>query len=149
MTQETIKNFIEELLNKLTLPFDSVEVEDNGEQRVFQIKTNESAKLIGSRGDTVRALNHVVKRAFEKKEDDLHFFIDVNGYRTKKIDDLKETAKLLAERARSLKYNVEMTPMSPYERMIVHSALADEPNIATESHGEGRDRRVVIRYVES
>jgi len=148
MTQEIIKNFIEELLNKSTLPFDSVDIEENSGQKVFQIKTKESSKLLGSRGDTIRAINHIVKRSFENKDEDLRFLIDVNGYRIKKIEELKQTAKLLAERARSLKYNVEMTPMSAYERMIVHSALTDEPNVTTESHGEGRDRRVVICFVE-
>lgn len=148
MNQENIKTFIETLLNKISVPFDSVEVEESPEQTVFQIKTQESAKLIGSRGDTIRAFNHIVRKAFEKEEEKPRFLIDVNGYRTKKIEDLKQTAKLLADRARSLKYNVEMTPMSSYERMIVHAALADEPHIETESHGEGRDRRVVIRYVE-
>ncbi|QSH39181.1 KH domain-containing protein [Candidatus Kaiserbacteria bacterium] len=148
MNQEAIKDFIEELLRKAHIEFDSVAIEESEEQTVFQIQTQDSAKLIGSRGDTVRALNHIVKKAFENKEEHLRFLIDVNGYRTKKIEDLKETAKLLAERARSLKYNVEMTPMSGYERMIVHTALADEPNIKTESHGEGRDRRVVISYVQ-
>ncbi|MAZ67261.1 hypothetical protein CL652_00630 [bacterium] len=148
MTQEEIKNFIETLITKAGITFDSIDVEDSSEQLVFQIRTQESAKLIGSRGDTIRALNHIIRKAFEKDEAS-RFMIDVNGYRTKKIDDLKQTAKLLAERARSLKYNVEMTPMSSYERMIVHAALTDEPNITTESYGEGRDRRVVIRYVES
>ena len=147
MNQEAIKNFIKELLDKLKITFDSVVIEENEEQLVFQIHTQESAKLIGSRGDSIRALNHIVKKAFENSKDRVHFLIDVNGYRMKKINDLKESAKILAERARSLKYNVEMNPMSGYERMIVHSALADEPNIRTESHGEGRDRRVVISYV--
>ena len=147
MTQEAIKTFIETLLTKAEIPFDSVEVETSTEQTVFQIQTPESAKLIGSRGDTIRALNHIAKKAFSG-EDQPPFLVDVNGYRTKKIEDLKQTARLLADRARSLKYNVEMTPMSSYERMIVHAALAEEPNIATESHGEGRDRRVVIRYEE-
>lgn len=147
MSSEKIKTFIETLLTKLQVPFDSVAIEGDDEQIVFQITSSDSARLIGSRGDTIRALNHIVKKAFDSE--DMRFFIDVNGYRTKKIDDLKQTARLLAERARSLKYNVEMTPMSSYERMIVHAALAEEPNIATESHGEGRDRRVVIRYVEN
>lgn len=146
MNKEAIKNFIEEILKKAGIAFDSVSLEESDEQTVFQIQSTESAKLIGGRGDTIRALNHIVKRAFENKEENFRFLIDVNGYRLKKINDLKETAILLAERARSLKYNVEMLPMSGYERMIVHSALADEPNIKTESHGEGRDRRVVICY---
>lgn len=149
MTQETIKNFIETLLTKADVAFDSITLDDIDGQTVFQINSEDSAKIIGSRGDTIRALNHIVKRAFEDAEEDTRFIIDVNGYRTKKIQELKKTAKLLAERARSLKYSVEMTPMSSYERMLVHAALADEPNIATESHGEGRDRRVVIKYQES
>ncbi|PCI28836.1 hypothetical protein COB52_03125 [Candidatus Kaiserbacteria bacterium] len=148
MSQEKIKNFIETILTKLDIEFDSVDIENNSEQVVFQIKTNESARLIGTRGDTIRALNYVIKNAFRDSGEDLRFLVDVNGYRTKKIEELKQTAKLLAERARSLKYNVEMTPMSSYERMIVHSALTDEPNIKTESQGQGRDRRVVICFIE-
>lgn len=148
MNKEEIKKFIETLLQKAEITFDSISTEEDNEETVFQIKTPESSKLIGSRGDTIRALNHITKKAFENQDERPRFLIDVNGYRTKKINDLKETALLLAERARSLKYNVEMTPMSGYERMIVHSALSDEPNIKTESHGEGRDRRVVICYEE-
>ena len=147
MEREPIKKFIEELLKKAGIVFDSITIEENNGQTVFQIHSQDSAKLIGSRGDTIRAFDHLTKRVFENSED-FRFILDVNGYRTKKIDDLKETAKLLAERARSLKYNVEMLPMSGYERMIVHSTLTDEPNIKTESHGEGRDRRVVICYTE-
>tara|TARA_B100000745_G_scaffold300609_2_gene255977 strand:+ start:9065 stop:9514 length:450 start_codon:yes stop_codon:yes gene_type:complete len=148
MKQEVIKNFIEQLLTKLSISYESVVCEKNGDQTIFQITTKESAVLIGSRGDTIRALNHIVKKTFDTTEENIRFIVDVNGYRTKKINDLKDTAKLLAERARSLKYNVEMTPMSAYERMIVHSALAEEPHIRTESHGEGRERRVVICFSE-
>lgn len=149
MNQEAIKNFIEDLLKKTTIEFDSVECEETPEQLVFQIHAQDSATLIGTRGETVRALNHIARRAFESNDEQIRFLIDINGYRTQKIEELKTTARTLAERARSLKYNVEMTPMSSYERMIVHSALADEPNIATESQGEGRDRRVVISFVAS
>ena len=144
MTHDDVKTFLETLLNKAGVAFDSIEVSDSSGQLVFQIHTQESAKLIGSRGDTLRALNHIVKKVHEGENN--HFLVDVNEYRTKKIEDLRQTAKMLAERARSLKYSVEMTPMSSYERMIVHAALTDEPHITTESHGEGRDRRVVIKY---
>lgn len=135
------------MLSKADIPFDDITVDEIGGQTVFQIHTPESKKLIGMHGETIRALNHIVKKAAATEEED-RFIVDVNNYRSKKIEELKQTAKLLAERARSLKYNVEMTPMSSYERMIVHSALTDEPNITTESYGEGRDRRVVIKYNE-
>ena len=146
MNTKEIQTFIETLLTKLQVEFDGVEVQTEDGQTVFQITTANSGPLIGNRGETIRALNHIVKKSFDGTDEAVRFIVDVNGYRTKKIEDLRQTAKLLAERARSLKYNVEMTPMSSYERMIVHAALTDEPNITTESHGEGRDRRVVIKY---
>lgn len=148
MTHQQIKTFIEEVLTKIGVVYDAVDIDENNGQTVFQINTSESGKLIGSRGDTIRALNHIAKKAFEGGNEDTRFLVDVNGYRMKKITDLEQTARMLAERARTLKYNVEMTPMTAYERMIVHSALANEPDIRTESHGEGRDRRVVICYTE-
>ncbi len=148
MEHKQIKQFIEELLTKLSVNYESVEIDDGSTQLIFQIQTPESARLIGNRGDTVRALNHIVKKAFESKDTPPHFLVDVNGYRKGKIQTLENTAKLLADRARSLKYEVEMSPMSSYERMVVHSALAQQPNIKTESRGEGRERRVVICFVE-
>jgi spoIIIJ-associated protein len=77
------------------------------------------------------------------------FLIDVNGYRTQKIKDLQNKALMMAERARSLQYDVELSPMSAYERLIVHTTLQDAPNVKTESQGEGRNRRVVIKYSAS
>ena len=53
---------------------------------------------------------------------------------------------MMAERARSLQYDVELTPMSAYERLIVHTTLQNEPHVKTESQGEGYGRRIVIKY---
>ena len=54
----------------------------------------------------------------------------------------------MAERARFFKKDIEMSPMTAYERMIVHSSFSDFPDIETESFGGGRDRFVVIKYKE-
>ncbi len=74
------------------------------------------------------------------------FLIDVNDFRTKQIKDIETKALMMAERARSFQYDVELTPMSAYERLIVHTTLQNAPNVKTESLGEGRGRRVVIKY---
>jgi spoIIIJ-associated protein len=105
---------------------------------------------VGRDGDVVRAFDHLVKKIAEKKtgEDRLQVLIDIDGYRAGLIRELVERSQAMAERAVSFKYDVEMHPMSAYERLIVHTALADTPHVKTESTGEGRDRRVVIRYVE-
>jgi predicted RNA-binding protein Jag len=85
----------------------------------------------------------------ENDAEALHFLVDVNDYRSKQIKDLQTKAVMMAERARSFQYDVELSPMSAYERLIIHTTLADSPNVKTESQGEGRNRRVVIRYVAS
>jgi spoIIIJ-associated protein len=82
----------------------------------------------------------------EATEDEPLFLIDVNEYRSRQIRDLQAKALMMAERARSFQYDVELNPMSAYERLIVHTTLQDAPNVKTESQGEGRNRRVVIRY---
>lgn len=141
---------IEELVKKVVLllgvPVDAVTVENLGGGVVFSIKTTESGKLIGTNGETLSALNHVVKRMIEKSLGDEHITIDVNGYHARKVKALEDQARLVAERARTFRYDVELTPMTAYERMIIHATLKDMPDVETVSHGEGKLRHIVVRY---
>ena len=73
------------------------------------------------------------------------FLVDIDEYRTKHIKELQSKAKMMAERARSFQYDVELSPMTAYERLIVHTALQNEPNVRTESQGEGEARQLVIK----
>lgn len=73
------------------------------------------------------------------------FFVDVNDYQKQKTEELKDAARLSAQRVRYFKKEVAMAPMSAYERRIVHATLAEYPDIATKSEGEGGARRVIIR----
>jgi len=146
MNTDTIKKTLEELLTHLGVAFDEVEVTELFGQPLFRIKTQESKHLIGTRGNTLRALTHIIKNMFRDSADGTRFMIDINDYKTKKITAIQDTAQMLAQRALSLKYDVEMQPMSSYERMIVHNVLTDIEDIETSSIGEGRERRVVIKY---
>lgn len=145
------QKLIESLLTALGVKFDAVEIKDDGltGRTVFVIKSQDSGLLIGDRGETFQALSHLIKRIASKgvEENAVMFAIDVNDYQSSMVDKLKNQAILLANRARDLKSNVEMDPMSSYERLVVHGVLTDQPNIKTESIGEGRDRRVVIKYI--
>jgi len=149
-----IKSTIEEVLRLMKVPFDMVDVLENPHTSSpkFVIKTAESALLIGTRGANLLAFNHLIKRMASKGKEDEEsskFFIDVNNYQEKIEEELKNKAKIMSERAKSFKVDIELEPMSSYERMIIHSSLQDIPDIKTESKGEGRERRVVIKYVES
>jgi len=175
-----IETVIKELLAAMDFPDLSVVRRDTVGQAIFSIQGAADARtLVGMHGDTIHAIDHLVKKIAEKRlpadlpagasakegasgergpdherapaspqtsQGGPMFLVDVDDYRTRQIKDLETKAKMMAERARSLQYDVELTPMSAYERLIVHTALADEPNVKTESQGEGRSRRVVIKY---
>lgn len=151
MNAQSIKNLIEELLRKLTIEFEQVEVVEAGLHGMlqFHIATKDSRLLIGNHGSSLNSLTHIVRQMVRKRLQDGElpsFLIDINRYRTKQVEELLHNANLLAQRARLFKREVEMLPMPPYERMIVHAHFADDPEISTESEGEGKFRRVVIRY---
>ena len=160
-----VQPVLKELLGILGFQDAGIAKEEIAGQVVYSIEAGEAGlALIGQYGDSVQALDLLVKKVVEKKFEDARrkdaseaagverapegslFLVDVNGYRTQKIKDLQAKALMMADRARSLQYDVELSPMSAYERLIVHTTLQGAQNIKTESQGEGRNRRVVIKY---
>ena len=139
-------------MDKLTIE-GQVDFCDDDNQPRFVIKTEEAGILIGESGQHLIALNHIIKKITENRfrNDGLEiipFFLDVNDYQMKKIEELKNMARMSAQRALFFKREVEMDPMSSYDRRIVHSALSGHLDIKTESVGEGLNRRVVIKPTE-
>lgn len=147
-----VEAILTEMLDALGAPYSKITKTDMAGQTVFTIETDDARRLIGMHGDTIHAIDLLVKKILEKRmpagegTETPMFLVDVNDYRAKQIRDLQTKALMMAERARSFQYDVELTPMSAYERLIVHTTLQDAPNIKTESQGEGRNRRVVIKY---
>ncbi|MBI3573945.1 hypothetical protein HY090_02755 [Candidatus Kaiserbacteria bacterium] len=149
MEKDEIENVLRGLLEKMGIALDGLDISEIAGHTLFTIRTKDSGVLIGTGGETLHSLNHVVKRIFEDKssaEDTFRFVVDVNGYHLQHIKMLESQAKMLAERARTFKYDVEMSPMSGYDRMIVHASLTGLPEVATESYGEGKLRHIVIKY---
>lgn len=149
--QVDVEAILKEFLDALGAPYKGISALEVAGQNIYMIEAEDGKQLIGGHGDTIHAIDHIVKKIVEKKlasegTEEPHFLIDVNEYRTRQIRDLQTKAKMMAERARSFQYDVELSPMTAYERLIVHTTLQDEPNVKTESQGEGRSRRVVIKY---
>ncbi len=151
MNETKIKELIGSVIQGMGLSFDSIDAMVDGEsgKTTFVIQSQDSGLLIGDDGETFNSLSHLVRRMAEKIDPEVKFSIDVNDYRSSQIEKLKLKAKMLANRARDMKVSVELEPMSSYERLIVHGALTGEPNITTESVGEGRDRRIIIKYADT
>ncbi len=152
MNQESIQHTIEHLLKIMGIKFETITFLESDNRGSFMIKSPESHLLIGTRGAHLAAFNHIVKRIAAKnvelETDSLNFYVDVNDYHQKLMQEIKNKANILAGRARSFKINIEMEPMSSYERMIVHSFFEGSPDIKTESVGTDSNRHVVLKYIE-
>lgn len=156
-----VESTLKGLLEALGVDYKGIARNEIAGQVIFAIEADDGRQLIGPHGDVIHAIDHIVRKIVEKKlegtreaavegaEPSEHTplpMIDVNDYRSKQIRDLQTKAKMMAERARSFQYDVELSPMTAYERLIVHTTLQGAPNVKTESQGEGRSRRVVIKY---
>jgi len=125
----------------------SVEEGMIGDTSAILIHTQDAGLLIGENGINLLALNYLLRRIIERKfaVTEAQFMIDVNDYQRRRFDELRDKARMGAQRVRYFKKEVTLEPMSAFERRIVHLALQEYPDIETESLGEGPERRVVIR----
>lgn len=155
---EKIKKIIKEFFEKMTaeveiefLPLqESVSVFDGKEEKVYTVSVNLNSKepqlLIGERGQTLLEIQRLLKSILRKEIKEPFFLdIDINDYKKKKIEYLKEMTKTLADEVASTKKEKWLSPMPSYERRIIHMELAGRKDVVTESMGEGPDRKVVIR----
>jgi len=111
-----------------------------------KIKTEEPRILIGQNGQTLAEIQHLLKAILRRRiPEQFYLDIDVNDYKKKKTEYLKETADSLADEVALTKKEKILTAMPAYERRIIHLELAGRKDIATESMGEEPERRVVIR----
>jgi spoIIIJ-associated protein len=151
MDTSAIKTTVEEIFKHLDCTISSCEISEDGGMLWCLVETPDSRFVIGREGETLRSLNHLVRKMIDKnasEEESAKLYIDINGYQKKRFDNLKTTAHMMAERARYFKSNIETEPMPAYERRIIHMFLEDAKNIKTESEGQGQNRRVVIKYVD-
>lgn len=144
-TREKVLEILKSVIEKMGISA-SIDITEYFNSTQFVIRSADARALIGMQGEHLQALNYLTHRICEKiLGADAHFIVDVNDYQKQKIDALQELAKMSAQRVRYFKKDVELEPMSAFERRIVHSALSEYPDIATQSTGEGFNRRVVIR----
>jgi len=101
--------------------------------------------LIGRRGQTLASLQYVVRLIVaEKMKMWVPINVDVAGYKKRRYESLRGLALRLAEQVKSNRRLITLEPMPADERRIIHLALADHPDVDTESTGEGEGRKVAI-----
>lgn len=145
LPRESIISRVSELVHLMGIEA-TIEEGAVGDTTTFTLQTKDGKLLIGEDGKRLSALNHIARRMAEHEHGQVeHFLIDVNDYHRKRFEELRDKAKMGAQRVMYFKKAVALDPMTAFERRVVHLVLQEYPNILTESVGEGAGRKVVIK----
>jgi spoIIIJ-associated protein len=146
--QKIIQQTLEELLLKMEADFNNVTIEEEENVLRVNIESDNASVLIGHHGETIYALQSILKTLVWKKSDNGNFNIvlDIDDYRKRQEDNVVKMADQKAKNVQSGGREETLPPMSPYFRRIVHLFLKENySDLSTESRGEGDQRRVVIK----
>lgn len=109
------------------------------------IEGKDAGTIIGKRGQTLDAIQYLTSLVVNKKREGyVRVVLDAENYRVKREKTLEQLANRLADKVVKTKRNVKLEPMNPYERMVIHATLQNNPKVVTRSEGEEPYRRVVI-----
>ena len=123
----------------------SVTVEETADGPRLNLSGDEAELLVRHRGEPLKALQHIVDMAYGRAlPDDQRVFVDALGYRQGKDIELRHMAKFLAEKAKQTGLDQQLGPLNPYERRLVHLAVAEIPGVTTESVGDAFSKTVLI-----
>jgi len=112
----------------------------------INLKSDQPQILIGEGGQTLAEIQHLLKAILKRKiEENFYIDLDINNYKKKKIEYLKDLAQSVADEVALTKKEKQLPPMLAYERRIIHLELAERSDVTTESLGREPERRVVIR----
>lgn len=140
-----IKDTINEIISKMNTEA-NLEVRRRDNSISITIFSDNNAILIGKNGKNVSALQLLIRQMVNSNlKEPLSIIIDVGNYKEKRARNIEYLAKKLAREAYKTKTEITMDSMNSYERRLVHSALADDKYVYTESIGEEPNRKVVIK----
>ena len=123
----------------------TVHVEESADGPRLNIAGEDAELLVRHRGEPLKALQHVVDMAYGRSlPDDKRVFIDALEYRKGKDIELRQMAKLLAEKVKQTGVDQQLGPLNPYERRLVHITVAEVPGVTTESIGDAFSKTVHI-----
>ena len=141
---ETAKKTLSELLRLLEIEA-SIELKEDSERILLDIKGDGSGLLIGRKGQTLDALEYLVNKIVHKgAEDKKRIVVDTENYRSRREESLVNLAQRLAEKAKRMGRPVTISPMSAHDRRIIHLALQEDKALHTWSTGAGLYRKIII-----
>lgn len=143
-TAEEAKKFLAGVFKGMGLEV-AMEKMTNEERILLNLRGKGLGILIGKHGQTLNALQYLTNLAAGRLYHHRYFVVlDVENYRARREQTLTALARRLADKAKRTGLPVELEPMEPGERRIIHLALQNDPDVVTDSEGEGSYRHVVI-----
>jgi spoIIIJ-associated protein len=112
---------------------------------VLNVEGSDLGVLIGRRGQTLDALQYLTRLIISRQiQSKIPVIVDVEDYKQRRYEDLRTLALNVAEQVKASKRSFRLEPMPAFERRIIHLTLAGDPDLTTESLGEGESRKVVV-----
>ena len=147
-TEEKIETFLKGLLEHMGSKAVPHCVKGEGTTYHVELTGEDLGYLIGRRGDTLDALQHLANYSINRgQEGHLRINVDAEDYRGKREESLRRYARKKAQQVLKARRRTTLEPMNAYERHVIHAALQDMDNITTHSTGTEPNRRIVIEYV--
>ncbi|CCY71912.1 putative RNA-binding protein [Clostridium sp. CAG:921] len=145
-TSDKLKSILSEMF-KITGEEDlqySIDRREN--QVILNIKGSDVSHFIGYKGKTIESFQSILNSMLQREDEDYaKVFVEVNDYKKQKEEKLKRLANKMANNVIRFRKPIRLEPMSAYERLIIHTELANRDDVETESIGEEPRRRVVIK----
>ena len=146
--EEKIECFLKGLLEHMGSKAVPHAVKSEGNTYNVDLTGEDLGYLIGRRGDTLDALQHLANYSINRDvEGHLRINVDAENYRQKREESLRSYARKKAHQVLKARRRTTLEPMNAYERHVIHAALQDMENITTHSTGTEPNRRIVIEYL--
>ena len=146
--EQKIEQFLKGLLEHMGSNAVPHAVKAEGNTYKVDLVGDDLGYLIGRRGDTLDALQHLANYTVNRGvEGHIRISVDAEEYREKREDSLRRYARKKAQQVLKARRRTTLEPMNAYERHVIHAALQDMENITTHSTGTEPNRRVVIEFV--
>ena len=144
--RDRVERYLRGLLDCMGIEADIEITEREGGGLVANLSGAAMGAVIGRRGETLDAIQHLVNYSVNRGSEKMHISVDAENYRSKREESLVRLAEKMAAKAVKYKRSMALEPMNSYERHVIHTALQNYPGVSTASTGVEPNRRVVVTY---
>ncbi len=141
--EDEIRNFQEQVVAGMQL---ELEIQSEETPNYIHIRMNGADQdlVLQNRAELLEVFQYLMNRVFGRRLDGKLVLADCAGFRLKKEEELKQIAKRVSEKVKQSGIEEELSMMNPYERRIVHLAVAEEEGVQSSSRGDGFMKRITI-----